>query len=256
MLISVGLVLSSFPLRADATRKVAIPPWACAVTKCTQKAVDEDVAREGPALNKKALLALRGAVTSQVLCPFGDESGSKGATQQETVDFFDGFAKAYDKIHGITHDENEDAKVEKKEETKKEEIQDVVEKKEAKKEETTKAVAGTVEKVDRDSFTKLFDAHDQDMLVVFYAPWCPHCKAFVLADNAPLDKLAQELAAEHGPKVVSFDTTSSPMPYGFTANFIPTILHVRKDGKKEEFVEDPTEIERLKAFALAGGYAD
>ena len=50
--------------------------------------------------------------------------------------------------------------------------------------------------------------------------------------------LAEELAAENGPKVVSFDTTASPMPYGFTANFIPTILLVSKDGKKSEFVED------------------
>jgi thiol-disulfide isomerase/thioredoxin len=239
------------------------------VTKCTNQAVDEDIADAQPSSsNRKALLALRGAVVkAQVLCPFGGDGGGKGATKAEAKSFFDGFANAYDKLHGVKNDDAESmTKVGTQEETQPSQpavetqpSQPAVDETQASQPAvaTVATVAtvgstGAVQKVDRQSLTQLMEAHDQELLVVFYAPWCPHCQAFLLADQAPVDAIAQELAAAHGPKVVAFDTTASSMPAGFDANFIPTIMLVSKDGRKSEFLEDPTEVEHLKAFALAG----
>jgi len=40
----------------------------------------------------------------QMPCPFGGEGGGKSASKEEANNFFDGFAKAYDKTHGIKAD--------------------------------------------------------------------------------------------------------------------------------------------------------
>merc|ERR1719240_1963905 len=56
---------------------------------------------------------------------------------------------------------------------------------------------------------------DKDVLVVFYAPWCPHCQRFVLHDgrgspeNAPLEvfnRQMQERGANATLSVLRFDT--------------------------------------------------
>lgn len=241
---------------SEATRKVAVPPWACAVAKCSQHSIDEEIADDGPSPNTKVLLALRGAVKAQVLCPFGGDGGGKGASKAEAKSFFDGFEKAYDELHGIKGNEaqvTDEVKAEEKKE---------VQEKQAPVTAAPVPVAGTpapvaaapdaIQQVDRQSLSQLVDAHKQDLLVVFYAPWCPHCQAFVLAEQAPINSLASAFAATNGPKVVTFDTTASSIPPGFNANFVPTIMLVSKDGRMSEFLEDPTEVEHLKAFALAG----
>jgi thiol-disulfide isomerase/thioredoxin len=239
----VGLAIVLPPL-SDATRKVTVPAWACPVTKCSKKAIQDDIADGQPALDgslQKSLLALRGAMKAGVLCPFGgDDPNAKKASKTEVKSFFDGFAKAYDATHGIKSKSTQG------------ETQHVETQESAQVKEPAASPPGTVQKVDRESLIQLADKHDQDLLVVFYAPWCPHCQAFVLADNAPLNKLAEDLASSHGPKVVSFDTTASPIPSRFRADFIPTILLVTKDGRHMEFMEDPSEVEHLRAFALAG----
>jgi len=251
------IVLALTMTALEATRKVAVPPWACAVAKCSQRSIDEEIADDGPSPNTKVLLALRGAVKAQVLCPFGGEGGGKGASKAEAKSFFDGFEKAYDEVHGIKGNEAQVT-----EEVKAEEKKEVQEKQApaaaapaavaATPAPVALAAAGTIQKVDRQSLSQLVDAHKQDLLVVFYAPWCPHCQAFVLAEQAPINTLASALASAKGPKVVTFDTTASSIPPGFNANFVPTIMLVSKDGRMSEFLEDPTEEEHLKAFALAG----
>merc|ERR1719502_2355011 len=69
-------------------------------------------------------------------------------------------------------------------------------------------------------------------LVVFYAPWCPHCQSFVLHDqkgdplNAPLEVLHRELAKADDTKnvnVIRADVTKvgKQMPKDFAVQAIP-----------------------------------
>merc|ERR1712159_524360 len=91
-----------------------------------------------------------------------------------------------------------------------------------------------------------------NFIVVFYAPWCPHCQAFVLAKDAPVDRLAKEIQDAGGPKVLVFDTTKESLPSRFERiHAIPTILYVNLDGRRKEFLESPeTHFDELKAWAL------
>lgn len=97
-----------------------------------------------------------------------------------------------------------------------------------------------------------------DVIVVFYAPWCPHCQSFVLhdvagnADNAPIEVLNNELIEAKGPKVVKFNTDQSAPPAGYKVEFIPTIYLANQSGKRVKFTQSD-DVATLKAWALRGG---
>merc|ERR550537_2147513 len=87
----------------------------------------------------------------------------------------------------------------------------------------------------------------KDILVVFYAPWCPHCQTFVLhngkgnPEEAPLEifyKNIKAAKADETLNVVRFDVAANReagLPTGFQVQHIPTIYMASADGKKTVF---------------------
>mmetsp|Transcript_32671 Transcript_32671/g.71195 ORF Transcript_32671/g.71195 Transcript_32671/m.71195 type:complete len:196 (-) Transcript_32671:105-692(-) len=101
------------------------------------------------------------------------------------------------------------------------------------------------------------------VLVAFYAPWCPHCQTFVMADEngvpekAPLELLNQRIIDAKGPKVVKFDVQAAQPPASFQVQFIPQI-YLASSLANLEFKGDPHNLDELFNFATgkAGGAAD
>merc|ERR1719161_2471676 len=93
----------------------------------------------------------------------------------------------------------------------------------------------------------MVDAKKKDMLIVFYAPWCPHCQTFVLhngkgnPEEAPLEvfyKGVKAAGADKTLEVVRFDVSANReagLPTGFEVQHIPTIYMAAADGKKTVF---------------------
>merc|ERR1719460_1569174 len=91
------------------------------------------------------------------------------------------------------------------------------------------------------------EANKKDALVVFYAPWCPHCQTFVLhngkgnPEEAPLEIFYKNIKASGADKtldVVRFDVSQNReagLPAGFEVKHIPTIYMAAADGKKTMF---------------------
>jgi thiol-disulfide isomerase/thioredoxin len=94
---------------------------------------------------------------------------------------------------------------------------------------------------------KMVDAKEKDMLIVFYAPWCPHCQTFVLhngkgnPEEAPLEIFYKNIKGAGADKtldVVRFDVAAdreAGLPKGFEVQHIPTIFMAAADGKKTVF---------------------
>jgi len=193
---------------------------------------------------------LRGTVGEQVLCPFGGpRNGERNATEADKRAIFDAFDKAWDKLHGgKTQEHAGAAKAE----------AEAAAAPAAKEAEKPAAAAAAMPQLQfatvgtKDSLNAMMAEGRGDFIVVFYAPWCPHCQAFVLADDAPVDRLAKELHEAGGPKVVVFDTTKEKVPDRFEkVHAIPTIRFVSMDGRRKEFMESPeTHFDDLKAWAL------
>jgi len=110
----------------------------------------------------------------------------------------------------------------------------------------TKAVGGTLGK---------------DALVAFYAPWCPHCKTFVLHDkkgnprNAPLENLRKDMAKDaklKGVEVYRADVTvlgQNGIPAKLVVQGIPTMYFISAKGTPTQYKGHPHDFASIKAFA-------
>merc|ERR1719440_693813 len=99
----------------------------------------------------------------------------------------------------------------------------------------------------------------KDTLVVFYAPWCPHCQTFVLHDGkgnptkAPLEEFRRDLAEADATKNVNVmradvTKTGQKLPAAFPVQSIPSVYWVSKDGKESKYEGDPHSLVDLKKF--------
>lgn len=90
-----------------------------------------------------------------------------------------------------------------------------------------------------------------DVLVVFYAPWCPHCQQYVMhdekgnAENAPIERLNKRLKSIV--KVVKFDTNSHEVPAGYDVQYVPTMYLSSKHGKMK-YEADPMDFAAVEHF--------
>merc|ERR550537_1426160 len=104
-----------------------------------------------------------------------------------------------------------------------------------------------VPSVDTAKLNGMVDAKKKDALVVFYAPWCPHCQTFVLhngkgnPEEAPLEVFYKNIKgakADETLNVVRFDVAANReagLPTGFQVQHIPTIYMAAADGTKTAF---------------------
>jgi len=102
-------------------------------------------------------------------------------------------------------------------------------------------------------------ASGKDSLIVFYAPWCPHCQKFVLHDakgnprNAPLEVLRRDMAKDSKTKnivVARADTTKigSVIPSAFEVVGIPTMYFVSRLGQPVKFTGSSHDSTAVMAF--------
>jgi len=94
----------------------------------------------------------------------------------------------------------------------------------------------------------------EDALVVFFAPWCPHCQTFVMKAGGPLEQLEKTISAANGPKVFKYDVRANKktVPHGYHVRFIPAVYLALKDGQKLKYEGDIDNLDQIKAFALQG----
>jgi thiol-disulfide isomerase/thioredoxin len=115
--------------------------------------------------------------------------------------------------------------------------------------------------VDSKALTSLMDKKEKDLLVVFYAPWCPHCQTFVLHDgkgspeDAPLEVFNRNVMASTANttlSVVRYDVSADRnLPAGFDVKGIPAIYMAAADGKKTPFTGNRVDSATLVAFIKA-----
>jgi len=110
--------------------------------------------------------------------------------------------------------------------------------------------------------TTLLQGGGKPTLVVFYAPWCPHCQTFVLHDgegdpvNAPLEQMHRDFKANSDTKdvdVLRFDVAKhgKDIPVDLKVEGIPTVYFVNHEGKAEHYTEDLHNVDLLKSFMAA-----
>jgi len=102
-------------------------------------------------------------------------------------------------------------------------------------------------------------ANGHNSLIVFYAPWCPHCQTFVLHDekgdptNAPLEQLQKKWAYDAQMEKVHImraDITKvgKVLPAAFKVSGIPTAYFVSSMGEATKFVGDVHDTAALRNF--------
>eukprot|EP00746_Dinoflagellata_sp_MGD_P161238 gnl/MRDRNA2_/MRDRNA2_88309_c0_seq1.p1 gnl/MRDRNA2_/MRDRNA2_88309_c0~~gnl/MRDRNA2_/MRDRNA2_88309_c0_seq1.p1 ORF type:complete len:244 (-),score=62.68 gnl/MRDRNA2_/MRDRNA2_88309_c0_seq1:116-847(-) len=115
-----------------------------------------------------------------------------------------------------------------------------------------------VPNVNKTQLTEMLAEGDKDTLIVFYAPWCPHCQRYVLHDGkgdpekAPLEIFNKEMEAR-GAKatlnIVRWNIEKDrDFPSPFEVQYIPTIYLSAADGTATKFEGDHSKSAEMVAF--------
>jgi len=102
-------------------------------------------------------------------------------------------------------------------------------------------------------------ANGHDSLIVFYAPWCPHCQTMVLHDekgdptNAPLEQLKKKWAFDaqmENVHIMRADITKvgKVLPAAFKVAGIPTAYFISSLGEAKKFVGNVHDDAALRQF--------
>jgi len=217
--------------------KQAVPSWACPLTNCVLKS---PLASAGPAFpdGVRFFATESSGKDTRAVCPFGGDDGPE-PTKKEYMRYM----KGMDKIGDMSYEERRKWAIEHEEQF----LNEPLSVKKIKPPSLDVMLPG-VEAVNSTTWSELRNANKFDFLVTFYAPWCPHCKAFVSSQNAPIKALSATLEKANGPKVLAFDMVASTPP--LSINSVPTIYLFKKTGEAMEFKQDPHNLEALTAFAL------
>ncbi|CBJ33643.1 Protein disulfide isomerase [Ectocarpus siliculosus] len=106
--------------------------------------------------------------------------------------------------------------------------------------------AGSLKVVKADSFRRIVIDNDNDVLVAFYAPWCPHCRRL-----GPIyEDMAERLAGREKLVVANMDVAANDLDYpGVSAKKLPTVVLFKAGSKdKPEVYDGEHELEPLEAF--------
>ncbi|CAN0119027.1 unnamed protein product, partial [Ectocarpus fasciculatus] len=106
--------------------------------------------------------------------------------------------------------------------------------------------AGPLKVVKADSFRRIVIDNDNDVLVAFYAPWCPHCRRL-----GPIyEDMAERLSGREKLVLANMDVAANDLDYpGVSAKKLPTVMLFKAGSKdKPEVYEGEHELEPLEAF--------
>eukprot|EP00927_Polykrikos_kofoidii_P063802 TRINITY_DN58705_c0_g1_i1.p1 TRINITY_DN58705_c0_g1~~TRINITY_DN58705_c0_g1_i1.p1 ORF type:complete len:268 (-),score=40.26 TRINITY_DN58705_c0_g1_i1:309-995(-) len=110
--------------------------------------------------------------------------------------------------------------------------------------------------------TEMLGKNRSDTLVVFYAPWCWHCRRFVLEGlngdptKSPLELFRRSLKADaktNHVDVTRVDITTiavGDIPKAFDVTLIPSVYFVSSHGQAVHFNGSSHDTESLKAFVI------
>jgi thiol-disulfide isomerase/thioredoxin len=226
------------PVDKKVSQHSAVSTWQCPLTNCALKS---PLASAGPAFpdGVRFFAVGRDGKDSRAACPFGDDDEPEPTTKE-----YNKYMKAMDHIGDMNSEERRAWALAHQNDY----LNDpVVEPKV--KDPSVHVTKRGVEAVNSTTWSELRAANKHDFIIAFYAPWCPHCKAFVTAENAPLKALSESLEKVKGPYVVSFDIIKDKDP-PLVIDAVPTLYLFKTNGQAIEFKGDGHDMEALMAFAL------
>jgi len=218
------------------TCEAATPSWTCALQNCALKS---PLASAGPGFIDGVRFFAAGSdgKDSRQQCPFGEDNDPE-PTKKEYVKYM----KAMNKVAEMPIAERRAYAMKMKGKWEDESEEPIA------KEPSVDVTKPGVHAVNSKQWSELRQANKFDLLVTFYAPWCPHCKEFVTSENSPLKALTASLEKAGGPKVITFDMIASSAPISIDA--VPTIYLFKTSGEAIMFEEDSHNSEALMSFAL------
>lgn len=213
---------------------------ACALKNCALKS---PLATEGPGFQDGVHFFATESMgkDTRASCPFGDDNDPEPSKKEYMK-----YMKELDKVSKMPPDERRAYAL--KHEQEMIDAHDATPK--APEKPSIDVAKAGVEAVSSKTLDQLRAYNEYDLLVTFYAPWCPHCKNFVTAAEAPINALDEALERVKGPKVVKFDINESSPPGQLQIDSVPTVYLFKKSGEAIEYEGDVADAKSLMAFAM------
>lgn len=77
------------------------------------------------------------------------------------------------------------------------------------------------------TFDEIVNDKNKDVLIMFHAPWCGHCKNLM----PKFKEAAEKLRSEPGVRFVLYDATANEIPDPYVVRGYPTLYFVPKNSK-------------------------